>query len=126
MAQDFLRSPFRSVSESLIPLIQETLSDASVPLVRIEKHLIFLESTIFRYLDDESLWDVYQSLLPEIFLLGSLINENAEDSSSVSSMCRNIWSGFLTQGSENLYALVKSILQVRLLFYVENVGSWPR
>lgn len=126
VTQDFLRSAFRSVSESFVPLIQEILSDASVSWVRIERHLIFLESTILRYLDDESLWDIYQSLLPEVFLLGSLINENVEDSSSVSLTCRNIWSGFLTRGSENLYALVKSTLQVRLLFRVENVGSWLR
>lgn len=126
MTQNFLQPPFRSLSGSFVPIIQGTLCGASVPWVRIERHLVFFESTISRYINDESLWDVYQSLLPEIFLLGSLIDENAEGSLSVPSMCLNIWSGFLARSSENLHALVKSTLQVRLLFLVENVGSWPR
>lgn len=126
MTTDFLRSLFRSLSESFASVIQEILRVPSVPSVQIERHLVFFESTLFHYLDDESLWDVYQLLLPEIFLLGSLINEDDDDSSRVSSICLSIWSGFLTRGPENLLVSVKSNLRVRLLFHVESVGSWSR
>lgn len=126
MTKNFLQSILRSLSESFVPVIQEFLRVPSVPWAQIERHLIFLESTLFRHLDDESLWDVYRSLLPEVFLLGSLINGDDEDLSNVSSICLNIWSGFLTRGPENLLVSVKSNLRVRLLFHVESVGSWSR
>lgn len=126
MTKKFLQSLFRSLSESLVPAIQEILRVPSAPWVQIEGCLIFLESTLFRYLDDESLWDVYQSLLPEIFLLGSLTNGDDEDPPRVSSICLNIWSGFLVRGQGNLILLVKSKLRARLQFHVESVGSWSR
>ena len=126
MTKDFLQSLFRSLSESFVPVIQEPLRVPSVPWLQIERHLFFFESTLFRYQDNESLWDVYQLLLPEIFLLGSLINEDDGGSSSVSSKCLNIWSGFLDQGPESLRVLVKSNLHARLQFHVESVGSWSR
>ena len=126
MTTGFLQSLFRSLSESFVPVIQGILRVPSVPWVQIEGHLLFFESTLFFHLDDESLWDVYQSLLPEIFLLGSLINEDDEDSSSVSSMCLNLWTGFLARGPGNLLALVKQTLRGRLQFHVESVSSWSR
>lgn len=125
LTKGFLQPLFRSLCESFVPIIQETLRVPSVPSVQIERHLIFLESTLFRYLDDEQLWDVYQSLLPEVFLLGSLINED-EDSSNASSICLNIWSGFLARGPENLLSFVKPNLRARLQFHVESVVSWSR
>lgn len=126
MTKNFLQSLFRSLSESFVPVIQEILRVPSVPWVQIERHLIFFESTLFRYLDDELLWDIYQSLLPEVFLLGSLVNEGDEDSSNVSSRCLSIWSKFLTRSPENLLVSVKSKLRERLLFHVESVGSRSR
>lgn len=126
MTKRFLQSLFRSLSESFVPVIQEILCVPSVPWLQIERHLIFFELTLFRYLDDESLWDVYQSLLPEIFLLGSLTNEGDEYSPSVSSICVNIWSEFLARGPESLPLLVKPNLQARLQFHVDSVGSWSR
>jgi len=126
VTKKFQQSLFRSISESFLPSIQEILRVPSASWVQIEGHLIFLESTLFRYLDDESLWDVYQLLLPEIFLLGSLTTGDDEDSSSVSPICLNIWSGFLARGQGNLLLLVKSKLLARLQFHMENVGSWSR
>lgn len=126
MSNNFVQSLFRSISESSVLVIQETLSVPSVAWAQVERHLTFFESNLFRYLDDESLRDAYQSLLPEIFLLGSLINEDDENSSSVSSKCLNIWSRFLAQGPGDLLVLVKTKLRARLQFHVRDVGSWSR
>lgn len=126
MTKNFLRSLFRSVSESFVPSIQEVLCVPPVTWAQIERHLTFFQLTLFRYLGDESLWDVYQSLLPEIFLLGSLINEDDEDSSNISSKCMNIWSRFLAEGQERLLAHVKPNLCARLQFHVRSVDSWSR
>jgi len=126
VTKKFLQSLFRSLSESFVSVIQEILRVPSVPWAQIERQLTFFESFLFRYLDSESLWDVYRYLLPEIFLLGSLITEIDEDSSSVSSICLDIWSGYLARSPENLLVLVKLNLRSRLQFHVESVGSWSR
>jgi hypothetical protein len=122
----FLQSLFRSLSESFVSGIQETSRIPSVPWAQIERQLTFFESTLFRYLDNESLWDVYQSLLPEIFLLGSLTNEGDEGLLGISSMSQNIWSGFLARSPDNLLASVKPNLRARLQFHIESVGSWSQ
>lgn len=110
-----------------MPSIQEFPRVPPVPWAKIERHLTFFQLILFRYLDDESLWDVYRSLLPEIFLLGSLVSdEGYEDSSNISSKSLNIWSGFLTQSQEDLLILVKPILCARLQFHIRSVDSWSR
>jgi len=119
----FLRSLFRSLSESFVPVIQEALRAPSAPWAQIERQLIFFESTLFRYLDNESLWDVYRLLLPEIFLLGSLANEDDGASLSASSICLTIWSGFLARSLGNLLMLVKPNLRARLRSCVESPRS---
>lgn len=126
VTKNFLRSLFRSLSESFVPNIQKALCAPLVPRAQIERHLTFFQLTLFHYLDDEPLWDVYQSLLPEIFLLGSSIIGDDEDSSSVASKCLNIWSGFLVQSQEDLLVLVKPILCARLQFHMRSVNSWSR
>ena len=123
MTKNFLQSLFRSLSGSFVPIIQEALHAPSAPWAQMERQLTFFESTLFRYLDNEPLWDVYQLLLPEIFLLGSSVNEEDEASLSASSMCLNIWSGFLARSPGNLIALVKPNLRARLQSCVESVGS---
>src|ERR1700684_1386905 len=75
VTESFVQSLFRSLSESFVPVIQQILRVHPAPSDDIERHLTFFQSTLFRYLGEESLWDVYRSLLPEIFLLGSLIDE---------------------------------------------------
>lgn len=122
----FLQSLFRSLSESFVHVIQETSHIPSMPWVQIQRKLTFFKSSLLHYLDNESLWDVYQPLLPEIFLLGSFINKDDEDSFSVSSICLNIWSGFLSRSPENLLVLVKSNLRARLRFHAENTSSWSQ
>lgn len=126
MTKNLPQSIFRSVSESFVPIIQEALCVPPVSWTQIERHLTFFRLTLFRYLDDESLWDVYQTLLPEIFLLGSLINEDDEDLSNIPSKCLSIWSGFLAQSQEGLLVLVKPTLCARLQFHVRSVDSWSR
>ena len=126
MTKNFLQSLFRSLSGSFVPVIQEALRAPSAPWAKIERQLTFFESTLFRYLDNESLWDVYQLLLPEIFLLGSAVNEDDEASFTASSMCLNIWSGFLARNPGNLLALVKPNLRARLQSCVESVSLRSR
>lgn len=126
MTEGFLRSLFRSLSESFVPSVQEVLRVPSVPWAQIERHLTFFQLTLFRYLDDESLWDVYQSLIPELFLLGSLANEEDEDSPNISAECMNIWSGFLVQSQKDLLLLIKPYLRARLQFHVRSVDSQSR
>ncbi|KAF9652581.1 hypothetical protein BDM02DRAFT_3088924 [Thelephora ganbajun] len=126
VTKNFLQSLFRSLSESFVPVVQEILRIPSAPWAQIERHLTFFESILFRYLDDESLWNVYQSLMPEVFLLGSLTNEGDEDSSSISLICLNIWSRFLAWSPENLLVVVKPTLRARLQFHVESVLSRSR
>jgi hypothetical protein len=126
VTEEFLQSLFRSLSGSFVPVIQEILCVPSVPWAQVERNLAFHRSVLFRYLEVESLWDVYQLLLPEIFLLGSLVNEDQEDSSGVSYKCLDIWSRFFTQSPHDLLMLVKSKLCVRLQFHVRSVSSWSR
>src|SRR5882757_6366926 len=126
VTKDFLRSLFRSLSESFIREIREIPGLPSVSWAQIERRLSFFELTLSHFLGDESLWDIYQSLLPEIFLLGSLIGEDDEDLLSVSSICLKIWSEFLTRSPEKLLVSVWPNLRTRLQFHVESVGSWSR
>lgn len=126
MTKKFLRSHFRSLSEAFVPVIREALLTSFVYWGQIERQLTFFESVLFHYLDNESLWDIYQLLIPDIFLLGSLVNESDEASLRASSMCLNIWSKFLARSPENLLVLVKPNLRVRLRSYVESTGSRSR
>ena len=126
VTNNFLQSLFRSLSESFVPVIQEALRTSSAPWIRIERQLAFFDSALFRYLDNESLWDIYQLLLPEIFLLGSSVNEDDEASLRASSMCLNIWSGFLARNPGNLLVSVKPNLRARLQSCVESAGSRSR
>lgn len=122
----FLQSLFRSLSESFVPVIQEALSTPSAPWAQIERQLTVIESTLFHYLDNESLWDVHQLLLPEIFLLGSLVNEDDEASLRASPICLRIWSGFLARSPGDLLVLVKPNLLARLQYCVESPGLRSR
>lgn len=126
MTNRFLQSLFRSLSESFVSGVREISRIPSVPWAQIERQLTFFESTLLRYLDNKSLWDVYQSLLPEIFLLGLLPNEGNEDLLGISSISQNIWSGFLARSPDNLLVSVKPNLCARLRFHIESVGSWSR
>lgn len=126
VTESVVHSLFRSLSKSFVHVTQGNLRASSAPWIQIQRQLIFFESTLFRYLDNEPLWDVYQSLVPEVFLLGSLVNGDDEDSSRVSSMCFELWSGFLARSPEKLLMSVKPTLRARLQFHVENTSSWSR